>query len=91
MGLFFVSHHLTQAEQETDKSRQELLEVNRELGLNWIRSYQSNDGLRIFSIYEAPDDVALRDQALCLGLPVSDLMPVSEVLPPRFGRCGQKS
>ena len=81
-GLYLVRYQSTQARQETQESYRQLLEVNRELGLSWIRSYESDDGTEIFSVYEAPDTVALKDQALCLGLHISELIHVAETLPP---------
>lgn len=92
MSLYLVKYKLTQALNETDESRQQILEVNRELGLNWIRSYESNDGLEILSVFEAPDVASIRDQATCLGLPIDELIPVAEVLPPPLDRkAGQSS
>jgi hypothetical protein len=33
-------------------------------------------------IYEAPSAAVLREHALCLGMPVEEVLPVVEVLPP---------
>jgi hypothetical protein len=84
--LYLVRYQVSRAVAETEESRQQLLEVNREFGLNWIRSYESDDGKQIVSVYEAPDEMALKDQALCLGLRIEDLIHVKELIPPRRTR-----
>ena len=84
--LYLVRYQVSHAVEETEQSRQQLLEVNREFGLNWIRSYESDDGKQIVSVYEAPDEMALKDQALCLGLRIEDLLHVKELIPPRRTR-----
>ena len=81
--LYLVKYQVSSAVAETEESCQQLLEVNREFGLNWIRSYESDDGKQIVCVYEAPDEVALKDQALCLGLQIEDLIHVKESIPPR--------
>ena len=81
--LYLVRYQVSHAVEETEQSRKQLLEVNREFGLNWIRSYESHDGKQIVSVYEAPDELALKDQALCLGLQIEDLIHVKESIPPR--------
>jgi hypothetical protein len=84
--LYLVRYQVSHAVAETAESHQQLLEVNREFGLNWIRSYESDDGKQIVSVYEAPDEMALKDQALCLGLRIEDLLHVKELIPPRRTR-----
>ena len=84
--LYLVRYQVSGAVAETQESHRQLLEVNREFGLNWIRSYESDDGKQIVSVYEAPDEMALKDQALCLGLRIEDLLHVKELIPPRRTR-----
>lgn len=68
-GLYLVRYQTANVGQETDASRRQLLEVNRELGLSWIRSYESDDGSQTFSVYEAPNADILLEHATRLGIP----------------------
>lgn len=80
--VYLVRYKISGRLAESEASHRQLLEVNREFGLNWIRSYESDDGREIFCVYQAPDATALKDQALCLGLQIVDLFHVRESIPP---------
>ena len=84
MGLYVVRHHLKEPIEETEASTRQLLEVNREFGVDWIRSYSVQGGAETLCVYEAPSAEVLREHALCLGIPVEEVLPVVEVLPPRI-------
>ena len=83
MGLYVVRHHMKAPIEESEASSRQLLEVNREFGVDWIRSYYASDGTNAVCVYEAPSAEVLREHALCLGMPVEEVLPVVEVLPPR--------
>jgi hypothetical protein len=83
VGLYVVRHHFKAPIDENDESARQMLEVNREFGVDWVRSYYSHDGAHSVCVYEAPSAEVLREHALCLGLPVEEVLPVVEVLPPR--------
>ena len=82
MGLYLVIHELEGADTDSEESIRQLQEVNQELGVSWIRSFESEAGERAFCIYQAPDEESLLYQARCLGLSIVELVRVSEVLPP---------
>ena len=84
MSLYLVRHHFKKPIEESEESARQLLEVNREFGVDWIRSYFANDGASAVCVYEAPSAEVLREHALCLGMPVEEVLPVVEVLPPRI-------
>ena len=84
MGLYVIRHHLKEPIEPTEVSTRQLLEVNREFGVDWIRSYHADGGTDTLCVYEAPSAEVLREHALCLGMPVEEVLPVVEVLPPRI-------
>ena len=82
MSLYLVRHHFKKPIEESEESARQLLEVNREFGVDWIRSYFANFGAAAVCVYEAPSAEVLREHALCLGMPVEEVLAVVEVLPP---------
>ena len=82
MSLYLVRHHFKKPIEESEESARQLLEVNWEFGVDWIRGYYATDGTTAVCIYEAPSPEVLREHALCLGMPVEEVLPVVEVLPP---------
>ncbi len=60
-----------------------VVDRNADLGVTWIHSYVSDDKLKTFCIYDAPNPEAIREAATCNGLPVNTITRVS-VLDPYF-------
>jgi hypothetical protein len=88
-GFSLVRYRSTDMGQETESTRQQFVDVNREFDLSWIRSYESDDGKAIISIYDAADGQTLKQHAICLGLQIIEVIHVAEVLPPK--RPGRRS
>lgn len=84
--LYLVRYQSNTSNLDPETNHRQLLEVNHEFGVTWLRSYESSDGKTTFSVYEAPDERALEDQAVCLGLKICELIHVAEMLPPGRGR-----
>ncbi len=84
MSLYLVRHHLKKPIKESEESIRQLLEVNREFGVDWVRSYYASDDAAAVCVYEAPSAEVLREHALCLGMPADEVLAVVEVLPPRI-------
>ena len=58
---------------------------NAEAGVTWVHSYVSEDRMKTFCIYDAPDPEAIRKTAAKNNLPVDRITQVS-VLDPYFYR-----
>jgi hypothetical protein len=57
-----------------------------EVGITWIRSHLSADGMHSFCEFEAPDAQACRRHAECAELPVDDVFSIGQVIgPAQFG------
>jgi hypothetical protein len=49
----------------------------------WLRSYVTSD--KVYCVYIAEDEVAIREQADCVGVPVSAVNEITSVLDPTTG------
>ena len=68
---------------EGRKTAQVIVEQNADLGVTWLQSYVSDDKVKTFCIYDAPNPEAIRKAASCNGLPIESITRVS-VLDPYF-------
>ena len=64
---------------------QSVVGTNAEAGVTWVHSYVSEDRMKTFCIYDAPDPEAIRKTADKNKLPVDRITQVS-VLDPYFYR-----
>jgi hypothetical protein len=67
------------------KACQTVVGNNAEKGVNWVHSYVSEDKMKTFCVYDAPNPEAIRTTAEKNGLPVDRITQVS-VLDPYFYR-----
>ena len=58
---------------------------NADLGVTWVHSYVSDDRMKTFCVYDAPDPEAIRKAATTNSLPIEQITKVS-VLDPYFYR-----
>jgi hypothetical protein len=58
-----------------------VVERNADEGVTWITSYVSEDGLRLFCIYEAPTPEAIRKSAALNAMPVDEITRVTVMSP----------
>lgn len=62
-----------------------VVERNAEVGVTWVHSYVSEDGKKIFCVYDGPDPEAIRRAADRNRLPIVSITRV-RVLDPYFYR-----
>jgi hypothetical protein len=63
----------------------EVLAHNADVGVTWLHSYVSADGLRSFDVYEAPTPEAIRKTSARNGLPLDRITEVRVLEPHPFG------
>lgn len=57
-------------------------QTNARFGVRWVMSYANADKTRTFCVYEAPDELAIRDAAKANALPVDSISEVPVTLDP---------
>ena len=71
------------ADEAGARACQEVIQRNADLGVTWIHSYVTDDDLRTYCVYDAPNPEAIRHAATRNDLPV-DLISEVRVLDPYF-------
>jgi hypothetical protein len=54
--------------------------TNERFGVRWVMSYATADKTRTFCIYEAPDEIAIREAAKANAIPVDTITEVPVTL-----------
>jgi hypothetical protein len=62
----------------------EVLAHNADVGVTWLYSYVSADGLRAFDVYESPTPEAIRKTSARNGLPLDRITEVRVLEPHPF-------
>jgi hypothetical protein len=57
-------------------------QTNARFGVRWVTSYANADKTRTFCVYEAPDELAIREAAKANALPVDSISEVPVTLDP---------
>lgn len=57
-------------------------QTNARFGVRWVTSYATADKTRTFCVYEAPDELAIREAAKANALPVDSISEVPVTLDP---------
>jgi hypothetical protein len=82
MALFMIERQFAERLQLGEQAVQQILEVNEEIGVQWLFSFLSADQKKTYCLYEAKDPDALREQARVLGLPADVIVEVQKIQPP---------
>lgn len=91
MPVFMIKRTFAEALHEDLRRASDINAVNDEEDVRWIYSFISKDRLRAFCLYEAESVDAIRRAAERTGLPVGDVVELTELLDPsgRFRPLGQ--
>jgi hypothetical protein len=65
--------------------RRESTRVCNALGITWVRSHITADGLHSFCEYDAPDEEAVREHSRVSGIPFDRIESVALELGPSWG------
>jgi hypothetical protein len=85
MALFVIERNFA------DQLNLELLDhaaiklVNDDVGVRWVYSFLSADKKRTYCLYEAPNELALREAAERLGIPADVIVSVEQFGPVSVG------
>jgi hypothetical protein len=82
MALFMIERQFAERLQLSEQAVKQILDVNEEIGVQWLFSFLSADQKKTYCLYEAKDPEALREQARVLGLPADVIVEVQKITPP---------
>jgi hypothetical protein len=82
MALFMIERQFVERLRLSEQAVAQILDVNEEIGVQWLFSFLSADKKKTYCLYEAKDPDALREQARVLGLPADVIVEVQKIQPP---------
>jgi hypothetical protein len=85
MALFMIERQFADKLQLTSDAVQQIVDINQEIGVNWLMSFLSADQKKTYCLYEATNPDAIREQARLLGIPADVIIEVSKIGPNMFG------
>ena len=71
--------------QQLEDVRRESSRACTKLGITWVRSHITADGLHSFCEYDAPDEEAIREHSRITGIPFDRIEPVMMEIGPSWG------
>jgi hypothetical protein len=84
MPLFLIERNFAEQLEVNRDSTAEVIQVNDEIGIQWLFSFLSADKKKTYCLYEAPSAEAIREQAQRLHIPADVIIEVSELRPEMF-------
>jgi hypothetical protein len=84
MALFMIERQFAQQLQLGEQAVEQILDVNEEIGVQWLFSFLSADQKKTYCLYEAKDAGPLHEQARMLGIPADVIVEVSKIGPTMF-------
>lgn len=81
MALFMIERQFAERLQLGTDAVKQILDVNEEIGVQWLFSFLSADQKKTYCLYEAKDPSALREQARLLGIPADVIVEVTKIAP----------
>jgi hypothetical protein len=85
MALFMIERQFADKLQLTSDAVKQIVDINQEIGVNWLMSFLSADQKKTYCLYEATNPDAIREQARLLGIPADVIIEVSKIGPNMFG------
>ena len=79
MPLFLIERNFAEQVQMDKEIADHIVEVNTDMGLNWLFSFLSADKKKTYCLYEAPNAESIRENAARLGLPADVVIEVTNV------------
>jgi hypothetical protein len=84
MALFMIERQFADRLQLGTEAVRQIVDVNEEIGVQWLFSLLSADQKKTYCLYEAKDPAALREQARLLGIPADVIVEVTKLAPDAF-------
>jgi hypothetical protein len=84
MPLFLIERNFAEQLEVNRDSVMEVLQVNADIGIQWLFSFLSADKKKTYCLYEAPSAETLREAARRLNVPADVIVEVGELRPEMF-------
>lgn len=81
MALFLIERSFAEQLQLESEGVRQILDVNEDLGVEWLFSFLSADKKKTYCLYEADDPERLREHARVLGIPADVIVEVNKLVP----------
>ncbi|WP_341501486.1 DUF4242 domain-containing protein [Gallaecimonas sp. GXIMD4217] len=81
MALFIIEREFAEQLELDSQAVRQTLEVNEEIGVQWLFSFLSADKKKTYCLYEAKDPALLREHARVLGIPADVIVEVTQLEP----------
>ncbi|MCH8281831.1 MAG: DUF4242 domain-containing protein [Chloroflexi bacterium] len=79
MPMFLIERNFAEQLQFDKEIVDHIVEVNTDMGVNWLFSFLSADKKKTYCLYEAPNAESIRENASRLGLPADVVVEVTDV------------
>lgn len=85
MPIFLIERNFAQRIQLDQPGVSHILDVEKEVGINWLFSFLTTDRKKTYCVYEAPNAEAIRESARRLNEPADVIVELSAILPGGMG------
>ena len=79
MPMFLIERNFAEELLVDKAAADHIVEVNTDMGVNWLFSFLSADKKKTYCLYEAPNAELIRENAKRLGLPADVVVEVSDL------------
>ena len=86
MALFLIERNYAEQLHLDEQGVAEVVDINEDVGVNWLFSFLSADRRKTYCLYEATDPEAIREAARRAKVPADLIIEVSEVRPEAYLR-----
>jgi hypothetical protein len=84
MPLFLIERNFAEQLEVTRDGVVQVVQVNADVGIQWLFSFLSADKKKTYCLYEAPSTEAIREAARRLNVPADVIVEVGELRPEMF-------
>jgi hypothetical protein len=84
MPLFLIERNFAEQLEVNRDSVTEVLQVNADIGIQWLFPFLSADRKKTYCLYEAPSAETLREAVRRLNVPADVIVEVGELRPEMF-------
>ena len=84
MPMFLIERNFAEQLQFDKEIVDHIVEVNTDMGVNWLFSFLSADKKKTYCLYEAPSADVIRASAARLNMPADVVIEVSDLKPEMF-------
>lgn len=81
MALYLIERNFAEQLNLSSEDVRQTLQVNEQIGVEWLFSFLSADRKKTYCLYEAQDPELLLEHARVIGIPADVIVEVSQLNP----------